>query len=171
MAQRLIDPDAVIAPLKEEYKKVKQAFGETNVFQAPNDVALYGALMQEVGAIIGMLKEAPTFTAADIGINEWCTDCKEYDQEKHCCHRFGRVIRQTQEEYLEQIPKWIPCSERMPEDDTEVIVSCTDDSGDSEFSYTTTGWHFKGMWVVGNERSYFVRAWMPLPKPYEGEEK
>jgi len=62
---------------------------------------------------------------------------------------------------------WIPCSERLPEDDTEVIVSCTDDSGDSEFSYTTTGWHFKGMWVVGNERTYFVRAWMPLPKPYE----
>ena len=64
-------------------------------------------------------------------------------------------------------PHWIPCNERLPEDDTEVIVSCTDDSGDSEFSYTTTGWHFKGMWVVGNERSYFVRAWMPMPKPYE----
>ena len=24
---------------------------------------------------------------------EWCTDCKEYDQEKHCCHRFTKVIR------------------------------------------------------------------------------
>lgn len=67
-------------------------------------------------------------------------------------------------------PNWIPCRERLPEDDTEVIVSCTDDSGDSEFSYTTTGWHFKGMWVVGNERSYFVRAWMPLPRHYEAEE-
>lgn len=66
-------------------------------------------------------------------------------------------------------PQWIPCSERLPEDDTEVIVSCTDDSGDSEFSYTTTGWHFKGMWVVGNERSYFVRAWMPLPNLYKGD--
>lgn len=66
--------------------------------------------------------------------------------------------------------EWIPCNVRLPEDDTEVIVSCTDDSGDSEFSYTTTGWHFKGVWVVGNERSYFVRAWMPLPEPYkEGE--
>ncbi len=64
---------------------------------------------------------------------------------------------------------WIPVTERLPEDDTEVIVSCTDDSGDSEFSYTTTGWHFKGIWVVGNERSYFVRAWMPLPEPWKGE--
>ncbi|MBR1631526.1 MAG: DUF551 domain-containing protein [Paludibacteraceae bacterium] len=64
--------------------------------------------------------------------------------------------------------EWIPCAERMPEDDTEVIVSCTDDSGDSEFSYTTIGWHFKGVWVVGNERSYFVIAWMPLPEPHKG---
>lgn len=29
---------------------------------------------------------------------EWCTDCKEYDQESHCCHRFTKVIRQTVEE-------------------------------------------------------------------------
>lgn len=26
-------------------------------------------------------------------LNEWCTDCKEYDQEKHCCPRYNRVIR------------------------------------------------------------------------------
>lgn len=24
---------------------------------------------------------------------EWCTDCKEYDTEKHCCHRFTKAIR------------------------------------------------------------------------------
>lgn len=29
---------------------------------------------------------------------EWCTDCKEYDQEKHCCHRFSKIINQTVEE-------------------------------------------------------------------------
>ena len=29
---------------------------------------------------------------------EWCHDCKEYDQEKHCCHRWTKVIRQTVEE-------------------------------------------------------------------------
>ena len=67
---------------------------------------------------------------------------------------------------------WSPISEGLPENDTEVIVSCTDDSGDSEFSYTTTGWHFQGLWVVGNDRNYFVRAWMPLPKkPYEPQEQ
>ena len=29
---------------------------------------------------------------------EWCTDCKEYDQEQHCCHRYTKVIRQAFEE-------------------------------------------------------------------------
>lgn len=26
---------------------------------------------------------------------EWCHDCKEYDQEAHCCHRWTKVIRET----------------------------------------------------------------------------
>ena len=33
---------------------------------------------------------------------EWCHDCKEYDQEKHCCHRWTKVIRQTVEELKSQ---------------------------------------------------------------------
>ena len=99
---------------------------------------------------------------------------KENERLLHC--DFPYLSEATLEELIDEAPTidaephWIPCSDRLPEDDTEVVVSCTDDSGDSEFSYTTTGWHFKGMWVVGNERSYFVRAWMPLPKPYEVEE-
>lgn len=27
--------------------------------------------------------------------DEWCTDCKEYDKERHCCPRGNKVIRQT----------------------------------------------------------------------------
>ena len=40
---------------------------------------------------------------------KWCTDCREYDQEKHCCHRWSKVIRDTVEE-MKQEPKmgrWI----------------------------------------------------------------
>lgn len=29
---------------------------------------------------------------------EWCHDCKEYDQEKYCCHRWSKVIHNTVEE-------------------------------------------------------------------------
>jgi len=30
--------------------------------------------------------------------DEWCTDCKEYNQERHCCPRWNKVIRQTVED-------------------------------------------------------------------------
>lgn len=32
---------------------------------------------------------------AQPAIDEWCTDCKEYDHEHHCCPRWNRVIRTT----------------------------------------------------------------------------
>ena len=71
---------------------------------------------------------------------------------------------------VEAVPKWIPVSEKLPKDDEEVIVSCTDDSGDTPFSYTTVAWHFKGTWICKDERCFFITAWMPLPEPYKGEE-
>ena len=70
-------------------------------------------------------------------------------------------------------PGWIPCSERLPEDESCILVSlknCTmpdiaryeeDDEGgtfypgDDEKSYSNQG--------------LFVNAWMPLPEPYKGE--
>ena len=39
---------------------------------------------------------------------EWCHDCKEYDQEAHCCHRWTKVIRNTVAELKAQRKgKWI----------------------------------------------------------------
>ena len=41
---------------------------------------------------------------------EWCHDCKEYDQEAHCCHRWTKVIRKTVEE-LKESYKIVTCGE------------------------------------------------------------
>ena len=76
---------------------------------------------------------------------------------------------------IEKLPsvqpqRWISVTERLPNDDEEVIVTCLDDSGDTPFSYTTVAWHYKGMWVCENERCPFVVAWMPLPESYKGEQ-
>ena len=40
----------------------------------------------------------PSVTPQEPQSFKWCTDCKEYDQEKHCCHRYSKVIRDTVEE-------------------------------------------------------------------------
>ena len=45
-------------------------------------------------AIEALEQESQTF--------KWCTDCREYDQEKHCCHRWSKVIRNTVEEMKQE---------------------------------------------------------------------
>ena len=45
------------------------------------------------------IDNAPTIEPSELyNIDEWCTDCKEYDQERRCCPRWNRVIRSTIEE-------------------------------------------------------------------------
>ena len=46
---------------------------------------------------LNLIDNAPT-VIPDNDIFEWCTDCKEYDQEKHCCHRWSSKIREAAEE-------------------------------------------------------------------------
>lgn len=41
--------------------------------------------------------------------DEWCLDCKEYDQEKHRCPRWNRVIRQTVEDLKAEQPEQHGC--------------------------------------------------------------
>ena len=55
-----------------------------------------------------------------------------------------------------------------PSTQEEVLVSCLDDSGDTPFSYTSTGWVTPNheYWIVDNEINRDVVAWMPLPEPY-----
>ena len=52
------------------------------------------------------LAELPSVTPQEPQSFKWCTSCREYDQEKHCCHRWSKVIRNTgdemKQEYIER---------------------------------------------------------------------
>lgn len=55
--------------------------------------------------VVNFLKSRPS---AQPKPDEWCTDCKEYDTEKHCCPRFNRVIRNAlKDAQPEKKGKWI----------------------------------------------------------------
>lgn len=68
-------------------------------------------------------------------------------------------------------PRWIPCKERLPEDDTLMLVNYIDHRPDAMDIWI--GWHeMENVWYIdgeahseeyGNE----VIAWMPLPEPYK----
>ena len=47
-----------------------------------------------------------------------------------------------------------------------VIVTVKDDTADRPYYYTSTGWYYKGLWVVDNAPGRQVIAWKPLPKPF-----
>ena len=148
---------------------------------------------------------------------EWCTDCKEYDTERHCCPRFNRVIRDAlkdaqpdmlgdgtlivtvphgtevgrvlvQEEgthngalyYTDPQPeqRWIPCEERSPKIDMsyphhdDYLVQY--DSGNMDVASWSNVNRF---WTDHVTEPYWncvqfakVVAWMPLPKPWKGED-
>ena len=54
---------------------------------------------------------------------EWCTDCKEYDQEAHCCHRYSKMIRKTVDEM--QIVRCKECKYAEYIDDVQTLW-CTE---------------------------------------------
>ena len=80
---------------------------------------------------------------------------------------------------IEELPsaqQWIPCSERLPEEENKSYWICTDGGYQCECRWTnvnhfwtnlTTDWH----WHIMDIPQYTkVIAWMPLPEPYKGEE-
>ena len=68
--------------------------------------------------------------------------------------------------------EWILCSERLPKDDSWVIVTVFDEHGDTPFIYTDFGWYLEAAncWIVDAEQREDVMAWMPLPRPYKGSD-
>ena len=74
---------------------------------------------------------------------------------------------QYEKSFTDTIPKWLSVNEKLPKDEENVLVTIKDDSADSPIYYTSIGWYYKGIWVVENEVSHQVIAWMPRPEPYK----
>lgn len=70
-----------------------------------------------------IIDNAPT-VVPDNDIFEWCTDCKEYDQEKHCCHRWSSKIREVVEEVKQcKLDELRPKGEWIEKEETPASVS------------------------------------------------
>ena len=106
---------------------------------------------------------------AQPNLDEWCTDCKEYNTERHSCPRWNRVIRQTVDD-LKAAQQWIPCTpETMPiTTDVYLVKVSINQYGEGMYpTYRTALWHtvWRKWFVHEKEDSIIgeVTAWMPIP--------
>ena len=78
----------------------------------------------------------------------------------------GKTLEQIIDEQptIEPEQRWIPCSERLPEDDTKVLCQTMTKKGVPGF---VIGYYAFDRWCCGMNSN--VVAWMPLPAPYEEE--
>ena len=77
-----------------------------------------------------------------------------------CCEMFKKSI---DEQPTADVPQWIPCSERLPYSQEDVLC---DDDGRVTIGYYTdeeVGWHDTHSYRI------YPTAWMPLPEPWKGE--
>ena len=73
---------AIIEDWYEEAKGKNGCIGHIERFLEKEDEE---AFLMAIEALRTVQEHEETF--------EWCNDCKEYDKENHCCHRWNKVIR------------------------------------------------------------------------------
>lgn len=71
-----------------------------------------------------------------------------------------KLARLEDAEEKDRLCQWIPCSEKMPEDNTDVIV-CFYSGTVTEMRYFGNG-IFQGIY---EHTAKVIVAWMPLPEP------
>lgn len=101
-------------------------------------------------------------------------------------------------EYIDEVPnepKWIPVSERLPDNTDPVNITWVNHDPESYYAdikdkpFTATGHYCNGRWwwysvtcqdyldeyghwdIDAMDEAIEVVAWMPLPKPYEPQER
>lgn len=97
-------------------------------------------------------------------LEQYKTEIENKSQYKHGLPGSALDIVNTLLNDLEQDEKengWIPVSERLPEDDTTVLVSCKTRNGTT---FVRCGYYVCGSWHLNCEG---VKAWRPLPESFK----
>lgn len=120
--------------------------------------------VESIDVIVTGQKEKPYYAIKykEVGSNDDCIGYGSYSLEyvfgwKEQCFE---LIEQENNDF----GKWIPCSEKLPKDNTDVIV-CFYSGTVTEMRYWGNG-IFQGIY---EHTAKTIVAWMTLPEPYKGE--
>ena len=126
--------------------------------------------VESLDIIVTMMEDKPYYEIKykEVGSDHFCIGYSSY--------RLDYVL-EWKKQYFELIESeagagqgWIPCSERLPEDESYILVSFENSTMPdiARYEEDDEGGTF---YPRDDEKSYlryglFVIAWMPLPKPY-----
>ena len=84
-----------------------------------------------------------------------------------------KLARLEDAEEKDRLGQWIPCRERLPEEEEYILLSFANCTGLDIGRYEKDGEN-DNFYPGDEEEAYasyglIVNAWMPLPKPYKGE--
>lgn len=97
--------------------------------------------------------------AIDMAIEALENNDKLAEDLQNCIEMYKK--KKAEVEALKQTA-WIPCSERLPENENSVLVTTSiGEVTDAKY------WHKEQIWVTGFLKIMEVTAWMPLPGPWK----
>lgn len=129
--------------------------------------------VESLDIIVTMMEDKPYYEIKykEVGSDHFCIGYSSY--------RLDYVL-EWKKQYFELVeseagadPGWIPCSERLPEDESCILVSFENATfiDVARYEEDDQGGRF---YPGDDEKTYlecglFVNAWMPLPEPYREE--
>lgn len=82
---------------------------------------------------------------------------------------FAEMVEETKTVEAAPAEKWIPVTERLPEEDTNVLVTMV--KGRHKVMYAKYDRQLQKFCIGNYIRSKYVTAWMPLPEPYKEDKE
>ena len=129
--------------------------------------------VESLDIIVTMMEDKPYYEIKykEVGSDHFCIGYSSY--------RLDYVL-EWKKQYFELVEReagadqgWIPCSERLPEEEEYILLSFASYTGLDIGRYEKDGEN-DNFYPGDEEETYasyglFVNAWMPLPEPYKGE--